>query len=1186
MLGLSVLSTLVNAQTRIPSGCPVISEFMARNNSRVPLGPGELLDEDGDSSDWIELHNPTAAAIDLGNWSITDDAESPGKWSFPPDTLMAPGECLIVFASGKDRTDVGLPLHTDFKLNGAGEYLALVRPNSRACQAFFPEYPAQHSGISYGTGLTKSTMPLIAEGARARFLVPDLENPEDWTGADAAFSDAHWQGGSLGLGYGEVRTQFEATAYVVPEGTAGNQDYGGPLGMDFIVTRPTTVTALGAFDDRSDGLATALTVQLWLRDDRGTPTSPHDDRGALVLASQVFDSEDSGVLEQGSRFKALPIPVELPAGAYTIVAYGYNSRERNGNSGGSVPRWQINADDNGIRYVGGARYGARGTSDFPRTVDSGPAHRYAAGTFHYEAQSANPFPIRTSVREQMFGVNSSVYVRIPFLVSDPIAYDYHNLLLDVTYNDGFVAYLNGEGVVRRHAPSELAHTSSATGVHTDQERIALYQPALLRPGTNILALHGLNVSPLDGNLLIQAELTAQTVESSQVLYFENPTPGQDNNSTGFLGYIDDIHLSVERGFYEAPIDVEISTDTPDARIVFTLDGSRPSPENGLIYMHPLHVDHTLILRATAFKEGYISGQAHTHSYLFLDDVVRQPDSPPGFPALWKGTHADYGMSQDGADLVRISGDPSHTPEQARARIKQSLLALPTLSIAMAVDDLFGADAGIYANPTSRGLERPASLEYINADGTPGFQIDAGLRVMGFTSRSPGMTPKHSLRVLFKSEYGAGRLRERFFPVSHTASFNTIALRANARDAWPHSSRAVYIRDEWAKQAQQDMGRVATNGCFVHLYLNGLYWGLYNPTERPDAAFAATYLGGDDTEFDAVKFCCPTYAVDGSMEAWDLLWDLAAAGLQDQAGYAFVEGRNPDGSPNPAYERLIDMDNLIDYMIAGQYHASGDWPGNWYGVRRRGPLSEGFHFMTWDNDLAFPSESLSADKTEDIDHRWFNFAPGHIDRALRENAEYRMRFADRVAHHYGPGGAYYVDPEYPFWDPNQPERNRPAARWVALADIIKPALYAESARWGDYKGGLYTPDDHWMPVHQHMIDNYFPYRGQVVIGQLRSRNMYPSVDPPRFNQPGGTVPADFRVTMTASRGIIYYTLDGTDPRQSGGSINPVALVYEGGVPLGIAPEPDTRIRARLRIGSQWSALSVATFTVDPNAFNAF
>jgi hypothetical protein len=103
---------------------PVISEFMASNGSPKPLGEGDILDADGDSSDWIELYNPTAGTFDLGGWYLTDDPNKPAKWRFPSPTVLAPDGYLLVFASGKDRTRG--ELHTNFKLAADGGYLALV----------------------------------------------------------------------------------------------------------------------------------------------------------------------------------------------------------------------------------------------------------------------------------------------------------------------------------------------------------------------------------------------------------------------------------------------------------------------------------------------------------------------------------------------------------------------------------------------------------------------------------------------------------------------------------------------------------------------------------------------------------------------------------------------------------------------------------------------------------------------------------------------------------------------------------------------------------------------------------------------------------------------------------------------------------------------------------------------------
>src|SRR6266496_1516946 len=98
-----------------------ISEFMAANHST-------LLDEDGDSSDWIELFNSGTNAVNLGGWFLTDDSLNLSKWMFP-GTNLSPNSFLVVFASGKNRAVAGAPLHTSFNLSSGGEYLALVHPD-------------------------------------------------------------------------------------------------------------------------------------------------------------------------------------------------------------------------------------------------------------------------------------------------------------------------------------------------------------------------------------------------------------------------------------------------------------------------------------------------------------------------------------------------------------------------------------------------------------------------------------------------------------------------------------------------------------------------------------------------------------------------------------------------------------------------------------------------------------------------------------------------------------------------------------------------------------------------------------------------------------------------------------------------------------------------------------------------
>lgn len=172
-------------------------------------------------------------------------------------------------------------------------------------------------------------------------------------------------------------TAVPIQAYVIPSGTAGNQAFGGALGMDFNVVRPIWISQLGVFDDLSDGLMVPLTARLY---NRANQTS---------LATLSFAPGQTGTLVSGTRFLPLATPILLPAGFQgTIVAEGYGATERNGNFTTGV--WTTDSGDGAIQFVGGGRNGVAGV--FPVFGDGGPANRYAAGSFRFHEPLPGEFP--------------------------------------------------------------------------------------------------------------------------------------------------------------------------------------------------------------------------------------------------------------------------------------------------------------------------------------------------------------------------------------------------------------------------------------------------------------------------------------------------------------------------------------------------------------------------------------------------------------------------------------------------------------------------------------------------------------------------------------------------------------------------------------------------------------------------
>ena len=792
-----------------------------------------------------------------------------------------------------------------------------------------------------------------------------------------------------------------------------------------------------------------------------------------------------------------------------------------------------------------------------------------------------PELIGTDLKGAMFRLRSSAYVRIPFAVgpSDPL----EALALQVRYEDGFVAYLNGTEVARGNASAAPAYDSVALSDRPRAsalrwERFSLAaQAGLVHAGENVLAIQALNDRADSPEFLLQAQLDNARVELGQNGYFDSPTPGFTNAAVQ-LGLVTEPLADRAHGLYDAPFSVALSTLTPEAVIRYTTNGSAPTLSSGILYTGPVGIGRTTVLRAAAFRPGWRPSRVTTSTYLFLEDVITQTQAASvasGFPASWNGQAADYGFDPR---VVGPPGQDSFGGKYAR-EIRQSLRTLPSMSIVLPMEDMFGAQ-GIYANPQSRGdaWERAASVELIQPDQAGGFQQDAGLRIQGGAFRRFDLTLKKSFRVIFSEQYGATKLKYPLFGPGAAAEFDNFILRANSNDAWPYGGGgALYIRDAFADATRRAMGGVASHSTFVHLYVNGLYWGLYNPVERPDAAFSSSYFGGQRETWDAIN---QDSAPDGNYDAWNRLLALLGQGASNNVVYQRAQGNNPDGSRNPAYENLIDVVNLIDYMILNFYVGNNDWPDRNYWAGRDRNNGEGFKFYPWDTETSLGMGSgLTTDRTG------VSTSVARPYAALRANADFRMRFADRVYRHFFNGGALQVNPLAPAWDPAHPENNRPAARLAGLAAVIDSAMVGESGRWGDQRNAVpYTRDEHWRAARDGLLANYFPQRSATVLQQFRSAGLYPRIDPPLFNQQGGLVATGFSVTLSAGRGVIVYTTDGTDPRsrlQTNGVTRdplsgtpPGTFVYTGPVVL----QDLTTIKARLLDGAEWSALNEAVFVV--------
>ncbi|MFW6154449.1 MAG: lamin tail domain-containing protein [Planctomycetota bacterium] len=219
------------------SGDLWINEFMAINDTT-------LADADNAYADWVEIYNASGDAVDLGGWHLTDDATELDRWTFPSVTLGA-GDYLVVFASGKDRTDPAGELHTDFKLSGEGEYLALVQPDGVTVEfEYAPTFPPQMADQSYGVAMPgmRSYFAVPTPG-EANFIQGMQAAPATYSVADRTFTD------SFTVTLDTITP--DATIHYTTDGstpTSSSPVYSGPVSISSTTRLRTVVTAAGMLD--------------------------------------------------------------------------------------------------------------------------------------------------------------------------------------------------------------------------------------------------------------------------------------------------------------------------------------------------------------------------------------------------------------------------------------------------------------------------------------------------------------------------------------------------------------------------------------------------------------------------------------------------------------------------------------------------------------------------------------------------------------------------------------------------------------------------------------------------------------------------------------------------------------------------------------------------------------------------
>ena len=639
------------------------------------------------------------------------------------------------------------------------------------------------------------------------------------------------------------------------------------------------------------------------------------------------------------------------------------------------------------------------------------------------------------------------------------------------------------------------------------------------------------------------------------------------------------------GVCRSPFLLKVKGEETGSVVRYTLDGSEPtaaSPE----FTTNIYVNSTTIIRAAEFRDGVRCSDIATASYIFPANVLEQPALPEGYPSTW-GKYT----SISGTAIADYEMDPELTSNTAYAKkIKDAFYSIPALSIVTDKENLFNKTkdeqtGGIYiytgtSDSNGRGWERPASVELMG-DGHD-FTETCGLKIHGGQGRVPEKNPKHSFRLTFKDEYGKKTLKYPLYGEGSVARFNSLIVRTFYNYSWIHSdatqrTQAQYCRDLWARRMQKRMGYHTSDGLYVNVFINGLYWGLYNLSERIDDDYCKYHFGGLKSDYDVVKREDYLEAAEGTLDKWNQLISLSERVSLPDNTYKVITGEAPlTAGTKP--EVLLDVDNFIDYMLINQYGGNADWDHhNWIAVNNREDSTQGFRFICWDSEQTLVSASKNVLDVINKD------CPTYLFRRMMTNTAFLHRFMDRAYKHLEDDGGLL-----------RPESAK--ALWDSLQSVISLAVYAESARWGDYRrdvhpytsrGELYRADTHHALENRRMQEEFFPQRTSTLITQLKRKGWYPSVEAPAFMlngrkvTDGDTILLSDELTLTQGSYVLY-TIDGSYPvswadNSAGESTSDATLYSKENIAKLLTPG-DVTLRAISKSGSNWSATVSRTVCV--------
>ncbi len=781
---------------------------------------GSVPDNLGGYPDYIELHNGSTEKADISGYGLSDSLLEGAKYVFPAGTVLEPDAYVVVWCGGEAEDG----MHAPFKLS-AGEEAVLFDPSGR------PLDTAVLSAVDSG-------MVLRREGEVWTQAKPCPGYPKTEEGM-AEYEASLKETEDIGLYINE---------FMASNATTICDSFGSY--SDWIELYNSTDTDM---DISGFGISDNLSQPMKYRFPDGTTIAA---KGYLVVFCSGNEGMQNGELHAPFGLRSYGEDVVIANRAGRIIdSYSFKNQETDV-SMARIPDGAGELQSNSQPSPGYPNTGA-GYSAFDA------ANRLPLGGVYISEFGGSTGSVASDWVELHNSTGSAVSLGGYGLSNNP-KNPAKWVFPDISIEPGeyLLLYATGSADKAQKKNLKLNFNISSTG-----EALFFFDP------------NGKLIDKLSAGRMKSGQSYGRDGSDNRY-YYADPTPGAQNGK-GYEGITQLPAFSVTPGIYDNAVTVAITAGEGET-IRYTTDCTTPNASSE-VYSGELSISKNSVIRAAAFRDGYLSGDVATATYLFRSDGVNH-----ALPVVTLVTDPDnLWNSKTG---IYATGDQFDPDAASYAdTLKSATYYQAKFATEEQVDTIW---------------EKPAAFSLFDDNGKQVFTQNVGIRIAGSFGR--GRAQK-GFNVIARKEYGKGSMEYPFFENRPYTEYKAVVLRAGAQD-----QNRSKIRDELASGLLEgtDINILYQAYRPTVLYLNGEYWGVYFMKEKRNRFFVAQHENTENNVDMAIGkgFKQRSY---GDNSDWVSLYEYATShDLSSAEAYAYVSER-------------MDVDSFRDYMIAEIYNGNTD-----------------------------------------------------------------------------------------------------------------------------------------------------------------------------------------------------------------------------------------------------------------------